>query len=244
VLAYAAGARLRGIDQVLGFLEAAEQTFAAGPPLMADSRGLIARAHADFVIALDATLGGFLSVAQDAMRDVLEIEMLLLDFVVEPDRLDRWLADTRRSEFKPVVVRKRLEAAGVGEVTSSVFGADYSAHSETLHVNPKRLPFGGKEARNEGVELDAGFWEMLEHGRRLLIAIQAIQLRASDSDELEPLGPLDEFWDAHKRVMEMQDMVIGLMLLPGLESQLARRPTAEELLAYTRERVAELRQQG
>jgi hypothetical protein len=205
---------------------------------MAKTEPLLARARADFEIALDATLGGHFAPASDAMRDVLEIEMLLLDFAVDPDRLNLWLSGTKQSTFRPAEVRKRLRKAGAGEVTSSVFGADYAAHSAALHVNPRPLPFGGKTPVDDGFELDAGFWEMLEHGRRLLTAVEAVRVRASDDADHEPLAPLDAFWDAHKRVMEMQEMVIGLMLLPELEVQLGRKPTADELLAHVRKRLA------
>jgi hypothetical protein len=240
--AYAAGARVVGLDQLLGYLEAAEQAFSGGPALMAGTADLIARGRSDFVIALDATLGGLMSVASDAMRDVLEIEMLLLDFALDPDRLDLWLSDTRRKEFKPVVVRERLKDAGVQEVTSSVFGADYAAHSSALHVNPTPLPFAGKAAVEDGFELDAGFWEMLEHGRRLLTAIEAVRVSATEDAELDGLAPLDQFWDAHKRVMEMQDMVFELMMLPGVKAELGRTPTADELRAHVRGKLDARRQ--
>lgn len=239
---YAGGARVVGLDQLLGYLEKAEAVFAAGPPLLAQTELLVKRAHADFVIALDATLAGLLSVAADAMRDVLEIEMLLLDFALDPDRLDRWLSaddGSRRREFAPVRVRERLEAAGVGEVTSSVFGLDYAAHSAMLHVNPRPLPLGGKAPTEDGFELDAGFWEIFEHGRRLLLAVEAIRVRAHKGDpRLEPLGPLDAFRDAHDRVMEMQEMFLGFLEAPKLRAELGRDPTAAELLTHVRDRLA------
>jgi hypothetical protein len=241
IRSYAPGARVVGVDQLLGYLDTADNRFASGPPLMANTARLIARARADFVIALDATVGGLPSVASDAMRDVLEIEMLLLDFAVDPDRLDGWLSDARRAEFMPSAVRKRLKAAGAGEVTSSVFGADYAAHSSALHVNPTPLPFGGKAAVDDGFELDAGFWEMLEHGRRLLTAIEAVRVRATEDADAEPLGPLDAFWDAHQRVMEMQEMVIGLMMLPSLQAELGRPPSSDELLEHVRKKLAKRR---
>ncbi len=243
ISAYAAGARVAGLDQLLGYLEVAERAFSDGPPLMAGTADLIARGRSDFVIALDATLGGLMSVASDAMRDVLEIEMLLLDFALDPDRLDLWLSDTRRKEFKPVVVRKRLRDAAVEEVTSSVFGVDYAAHSSALHVNPKPLPFAGKAAVDDGFELDAGFWEMLEDGRRLLTAIEAVHVSATEDAEADALAPLDQFWDAHTRVMEMQDMVFGLMMLPGVKAELGRTPTADELRAHVRAKLDTRRQQ-
>jgi hypothetical protein len=233
--------RLQGLDQLLGYLETAESAFEGGPALTSHTAPLVKRAHSDFVIALDATLGGLLSVAADAMRDVLEIEMLLLDFAVDPDRLDTWLsADdrTRRDAFAPFRVRERLKDAGVGDVTSSVFGLDYAAHSAMLPVTPQSRPLGGKAATGDAFELDAGFWEIFEHGRRLLVAVEAIRVSAAGDHEVEPLGPLDHFRDAHQRVMDMQEMFLGLLEAPNLEAELGREPTAEELLRHVRDRLA------
>ncbi len=53
---------------------------------------LVTRSAADFETATEATLSGYLSVAVDAMRDVMEIENLLLDFAVSPAHIDEWLA--------------------------------------------------------------------------------------------------------------------------------------------------------
>jgi hypothetical protein len=121
---------------------------------LAGTRRLVVRARADFVIAVDATLAGQLSVVSDPMRGVLEIEMLMLDFIVEPRHLRRWLEGSdrdRRGFFAPGEVRKRLRDAGAGEVTRSVFGLDYKAHSAALHVNPVELLIARKHAPGAGL---------------------------------------------------------------------------------------------
>ncbi|KIZ17579.1 hypothetical protein [Streptomyces natalensis] len=52
---------------------------------------IVERTHADFMTALEATLSGYFSVASDAMRDVLEIQYLLMDFAINPGHADDWL---------------------------------------------------------------------------------------------------------------------------------------------------------
>ena len=52
---------------------------------------LVERAEADFQTAIEATLSGYQGVAADAMRDVMEIECLLLDFAVNGGGADEWL---------------------------------------------------------------------------------------------------------------------------------------------------------
>jgi hypothetical protein len=241
--AYARGARFRGTEQLLRYLDAAVVEYDNGPELLRSARPLVERSRADFIIALDATLAGQLSVAMDAMRDILEIEMLLLDFVAEPSHLSRWLSTSdrdRRRFFAPAAVRRRLAKEGVGEVTSSVFGVDYAAHSAALHVNPAGLPLGGKKPVTDAEALDAGFWEIFEHARRLLLAIEGLRARAYEGAERDRLALLDDFWDAWARAIEMQEIYIALMEAPVvLGRELGRVPTTVEVLEFTKQRLIE-----
>jgi hypothetical protein len=239
--AYSEGSRIAGIEQLFAFLNAASKAYEQGPELLQSAKRLVDRAYADFVTALDATLAGLLAVALDSMRDILEIEMLMLDFVAEPEHLERWLTCTekeRRGFFAPGRVRARLRVAGVGEVTSSVFGTDYAAHSHALHVNPHERPLDGKKAATDEWKLDAGFWEIFEHARRLFLAVEGLRFRAHDGADLDPLGPLDAFWDAHARVQQMQEMYLAFLEAPArLHRDLNREPTTVEILEFVQKRL-------
>lgn len=70
------GARFQGLDELL-------QAFTANPTLHRIAR-LIHRSRADLETATEAILSGYVAVVADAMRDVMEIENLLLDFAVNP----------------------------------------------------------------------------------------------------------------------------------------------------------------
>ncbi|MEV6942996.1 hypothetical protein AB0N07_13545 [Streptomyces sp. NPDC051172] len=136
---------------------------------------LIKRALADFETALEATFSGYVAVALDAMRDVMEIENLLLDFSREAGQAERWLAaDDRllRREFSPVNVRQRLKAAGLGHFDENAGSLDYKGHSMSLHVSPQQslMPEKGFLS-DDPVQSDMGFWEMFQHARNLWSAI-------------------------------------------------------------------------
>jgi hypothetical protein len=166
---YAGGVRLLGLEDLIAHLDTTASEFESGSDLPTGARRLVVRARADFIIAVDATLAGQLSVASDAMRDVLEIEMLVLDFIAKPTHLQRSLEGSdrdRRTFFAAGTLRKRLRQAGAAEVTRSVFGLDYKAHRAALHVNPTELPIARKVGAVEAWEVDAGWWEIFEHGRR------------------------------------------------------------------------------
>ena len=67
------GMRLRGLEQLNVYLDAAIESYASLPAI-ADLAFLLNRVRADFQTALEATLSGYQGVATDAMRDVMEIE--------------------------------------------------------------------------------------------------------------------------------------------------------------------------
>jgi hypothetical protein len=170
IVLMADGVRFRGLDELLSTLDRIEMAWAADPQLDRLCF-LVARAMADFETAIEATLSGYVSVAADAMRDVMEVELLLLDFFVEPSRLNAWLTSTRSlrmREFRPVAVRGRLISLGLHEIVgTSRVAADYAAHSEALHVAPHESPMPfqrkGHVPSEDIVSLDSGFIEMFEH---------------------------------------------------------------------------------
>src|SRR6266498_3914098 len=85
------GARFKGLDELLRRLDELARGFEADP-MLSRLAFLVTRSAADVETATEATLSGYLSVAVDAMRDVMEIENLLLDFAVSPAHIDEWLA--------------------------------------------------------------------------------------------------------------------------------------------------------
>lgn len=113
--ALADGMRLRGLEQLHVYLDAAAESYASLPPI-ADIAFLLARVRADFQTALEATLSGYQGVAADAMRDVMEVEGLLLDFAATPANIQEWLQADRRlrmRKYGPAQVRDRLKDAGI-----------------------------------------------------------------------------------------------------------------------------------
>lgn len=241
------GPRLRGLEQLFAYLEAAAKAYAELPAI-AGLAFLLERVKADYQTALEATLSGYQGVAADAMRDVMEIECLLLDFAANGGSADEWLnADesVRRSKYRPVKVRERLQDRGVEPFANDDFEPiDYKAHSESLHVNPGRLATAtrGPDPVDDPVPFygDFGFIEMFEHGNRILMAIELLRVVAMGvPDDYEPLTPRDEFDDAHARTHQMQVMMVGFIQGPAvLRQRLGREPTAADVRRYVKDEVA------
>jgi hypothetical protein len=209
------GARFKGIEQLLVHLSLVEEAFARHPEFT-QIRFLIARARGDFETAIEATISGYLSVAIDSMRDTIEIENLLLDFTIKPGRMTEWLNSddaALKKRFKPVDVRRRLAQEGIGKIGAHAESVDYSAHSAALHVNPRIQPLAEKGfVANRGFDSDAGFWEVFEHARRLLIALDRIMEMPDDGsfDDVPNLEDLGDVKDAWERTQQMQTMFLAL----------------------------------
>lgn len=210
------GARFKGLDELLRHLDDLVQAFESEPAL---SRlgFLVARSAAEFETAIEATLSGYLAVATDAMRDVMEIENLLLDFAVHPNHIDEWLTATPAilwDKFRPTKVRKRLRVAKEGRYATTAESADYQAHSAALHVSPYQHPIVSKGFSAErGWQGDAGFWEIFQHARRLLHAIQRLTSTLSPGSTAERLAAEDltDMQDAWQRTQEMQTIYLALL---------------------------------
>lgn len=212
------GARLRGYEELIQHLIDLEPVFRKNRKLQ-PTAFLIPRARADFETALEAGLSGYTSVSHDAMRDVMEIEFLFREFYFEPQHIAQWVtcSDKERfSKFRPFALRQR-HAKRLGTQPEDLNEAsDYKGHSMFLHVNPYRNPFGGpgmSEASAIPFGHDSYFWEIFEHGRRLLFI--AHRLRRKLARHLKsPHGPergLKHFRDAWKRTQEMQFMSRALI---------------------------------
>jgi hemerythrin len=210
------GARFKGLDELLRHLDELLQAFIADPKL-GRIAFLIYRSRADLETAIEATLSGYVAVAVDAMRDVMEIENLLLDFAVNPVHIDEWLTADRKTllgKFGPARVRDRLHAAGEGRYAATAESVDYRAHSAALHVNPHQdLVAARGFSTEQGWAGDAGFWEIFEHTRRLRHAIQRLTgvLRPGSAADQIAGQELTDVQDAWQRTQEMQASYIALL---------------------------------
>jgi len=175
---YAGGDRFRGLEELIGHLGSLASAFKAHSEL-SKVAGLVWRARADFVTALEAFLSGFHSVVQDAMRDVMEIEFLIRDFVDKPTNIDRWLSREQPKAFRPWTLRKRYADRLRCEVKDLPETGDYNAHSTFLHVNPDRSPFGGPGlcSDQDAFSVDVCLFEIFEHALRLLLQLHALRRR-------------------------------------------------------------------
>jgi hypothetical protein len=224
------GARFKGIEELLRHLDELHQAF-AGDSVLQRIAFLIQRSHADLQTATEATLSGYMAVAADAMRDVMEIENLLLDFAVNPAHIDEWLTADRRTllkKFGPAKIRDRLHAAAEGRYAATAESIDYRAHSAALHVGPHRNPVAEKGfSTNRGWGGDAGFWEIFQHMRRLRRAIQRLTGVLAPDSAVDQLArqALTDVEDAWKRTQEMQAIYVAL-LKANMKSQTEDRGDA------------------
>ena len=214
---YLGGARLSGYEELIQHLEELEAVFQRNRKLRGISF-LIRRARGDFQTALEAALSGFHSVAHDAMRDVMEIEFLLREFYYEPEHIDQWLscsARERNNKFRPALLRQR-HAQRLGTSSQNVGeAADYRGHSMFLHVSPIQNPFGAPGLSESELPFaeDSCFWEIFEHGRRLLFAAHHLRRRLARHIR-SPWGPergLKVFRDAWERTQQMQAILQALI---------------------------------
>jgi len=210
------GARFKGLDALLCRVDDLARAFEADPTL-SRLAFLVTRSAADFETATEATLSGYLAVATDAMRDVMEIENLLLDFAVSPAHIDEWLAATpvtMQRRFRPAKIRQRLHAAQEGRYATTAESMDYQAHSAALHVSPHRHPIAAKGfSADQEWQGDAGFWEIFQHARRLLLAIRRLASSVHPDSPLDLLAQEDlvDLQDAWRRTQEMQTIYVALL---------------------------------
>ena len=209
------GARFAGLEQLLRHLDSLAIAWTASRALRG-IQPLLARAIGDFESGLEATLSGQRGIVADLMRDVTEIELLLLDFSMNDSRIDEWRSADRRyrlRHFSPARMRERLEAEAAGRYNPHRI--DYAAHSEALHVTPMSHPFAtrGIASDDDSLLADLGFWEMFEHARRLLIAIEALHDSIDEPmprslARREDLKAVESAWD---RTQEMQGLFLALL---------------------------------
>ncbi len=206
--------RLEGLEEFSQFLDAATNWFREFPELKAIAF-LLARAGADFVTAIEATISGFHAVALDSMRDVMEIELLLAEFAHDPPQMEKWLTDSqrvRRNTFSHGELRKR-KAARLGIESSELSDAvDYRGHSTILHVNPIVHPFGSRGLSPEAIDVgaDACFWDIYQHARNLFKVILELIGQFGESRHVEGWKPPDvaQFTKEYGEAMRVQGVIM------------------------------------
>jgi hypothetical protein len=213
VAALVGGARFRGLDELLRHLDELFHAFNADPIL----RGiafLIDRSRADVETAIESILSGYVAVAADAMRDVMEIDNLLLDFAVNPAHIDEWLTGrTGLGKFRAHRVRNRLHAAGEEPYAATSKSPFYQSHSENMHVNPRQNHGRGFSTKHYLWHGDEGFWDLFEHTGPLMHAIRRLTgalAPGSAADRLvsEHLSDVEEAW---QRTQDMKAIHLALL---------------------------------
>jgi hypothetical protein len=173
---------VHAIDLLLGFLMASSDALASsGASWYLDF--LPTRIADDVRVSLEGMLSGYLQVASDAMRDVIETELLIRDFALDPRQIDRWRnADERhlRRDFKPVDCRRR-QASALGVPLAEVPGAtDYAAHSQLLHARPPLLFARSPESGHRAIYVLNAVADIMVHGisavEGLVLLFRAINL--------------------------------------------------------------------
>lgn len=216
VAALVGGARFRGLDELLRHLDELFHAFNADPIFRRISF-LIDRSRADVETAIESILSGYLAVAADVMRDVMEIQNLLLDFAVNPAHIDEWLTAedgrTGLGKFRAARVRNRLHAAGEEPYATTSESPYYRSHSEAMHVNPRQEHRRGFSTKHYLWHGDEGFWDLFEHTGPLKHAIQRLTgalAPGSAADQLvsQHLSDVEEAW---QRTQDMKAIHLALL---------------------------------
>ncbi|MBI1902756.1 MAG: hypothetical protein HYS13_16790 [Planctomycetia bacterium] len=179
-----------GFEELFRFLDAASQRFAQHP-LLNKVAALVQRLRADFETGLCAFLSGLDQATFDSMRDVMEIEYLLREFLHEPASVDPWLDATdedRWRKFGPGQLRRR-HAARLGISTDELLDTyEYRAHSATLHVSPHGMfPVERGVSKSPYPQLGAAFAlaDILHHARDIVFLIYKLAEGSSPSLKLD-----------------------------------------------------------
>jgi hypothetical protein len=106
-------AHLDGVDACLAsLLHHVNERIEQNPSELVVQR-LGIRIFADIASALRLALAGYYQPAWSAIRDIMEVELLLDDFDGDPGKPERWAnleRQAREKEYRPVKVRERLNA--------------------------------------------------------------------------------------------------------------------------------------
>ncbi len=136
------------------------------------------RVRGDAEQAVDSLLDGVRAVVSDAMRDVMEAELLIRRFALDPTVVSVWSsADdaTLRNAFGPGQVRSALaKAAGLGEAEHLPDGWEYEIHSRLLHASPHQHAADLKRPSDTFDDLAPMTSEIVGHLTRFLDACTSL----------------------------------------------------------------------
>jgi hypothetical protein len=213
---------LKAIDSLLTYLISVSRSLneAIGTR---DLAFLPDRTADDVRISLEGLMSGYLQVASDAMRDIMETELLIRDFALDPSQIEKWRnasEDVLRKSFRPAHLRQR-QAAALGVDIKDVPGAtDYSAHSELLHVRQPllypRTPESGAMAGHRAINVLDSLADIMYHGSSAVQALDLLLSAISHSglDSAETLAAL---------ASASQDLELARSAVEALERNIAER---------------------
>jgi hypothetical protein len=214
----AAGLRLAGLDEWLGYLRTLELAFQDTAKLNRIAF-LVSRVRADYEAAAEATMSGMHAIVLDLMRDVMECFMLLREFRFDPTQIDRWITADQKALtgfFSPRELRKR-HAERLNVLPQDLAeSSDYKAHSRSLHISPSSFPWekrGIVRKTDEGLLSDMCYWEMYSHAESIAVAITELISVLMPGDEIGPNVEKDlpRVAKAYERVSEMKQIFLALI---------------------------------
>lgn len=137
---------------------------------------LIERADINIARALEAILASDHATCNDIGRDLMEIEVLLRDFVRSPAQLEKWASSAREGRgdaFGFGKVLDRLRAAkGLSDQLVLPDQWEYRAHSASLHPTPAgRQRAAWDVADDPTVQLEHDLGDVLVHIGRIITAL-------------------------------------------------------------------------
>lgn len=201
---------LQGFNEIVNHARELEDYFSADAEL-SSLTFLVKRFRGNVEVAVEAMLGGRHGVLAGAMRDVMELELLLRDFTLDTARIGKWLTcddATRVGYFGPGKVRRRLaNALYPGQNVDLPDAVEYEFHSKGTHATPNSPPdFDNMlSTDSEPGELLFYSYEIIEHARRFFAAVYRLMRTLNHQDwpllDRETPGAL-ETWELAKNAID------------------------------------------
>ena len=192
------------------------------------------------------------------MRDIIETELLIRDFVLDPDQIDKWRnADDEalRRNFQPVHMRQRQANARGCDIRDVPGATDYAAHSQLLHVGRSSLfprsPESGAMAGYRVISILDAIGDVMFHGTSAIQALDLL-LNTIGRPALDPNQALaalasasDDLSDARAAVEAMERLAAESLSADGtwqvvlFESDMiiAFNPDTEKAATYNTDRI-------
>jgi len=164
---------LQAIELLMGFLTSTSNLLEEDDGT-SDLAFIPTRIADDIRMSVEGLLSGYLQISSDAMRDIIETELLIRDFTLDLQQIDRWRNASERvlrERFQARHMRRR-QADALGVPISDVPGAtDYSAHSKLLHIGPPLLFNRSPESGHHAIYVLDALYDIIFHGISVAQAI-------------------------------------------------------------------------